>query len=1197
MVVRRLIMGPDAPTSGPMRLPSTRATLAAGSVACLSLPVLEESTRLSLGLVIAFVCTGLAGLGLHKNIDRAHRRVWLFLYIGLVSLVVGVVVRVVHAEVSGDPFPFPSPADIFTMAGYLCILRGQLALAKARRHENNRADLLDALLLGALVGIPFWAMGVAPFLLDSRLPVQVRTLDGVYSLITIALVVATALLAVGPGKRNPSYYLLAASMFILFVIDTGAILDDMGYSQLVWVISYAFPAAFIAYAAAALHPDIARLTDRPELQDPRLTRRRLAILVAAVLVVPSLLMVQVLNDHHLETVLTSLGSALIALLVLARMTDLVRVHERSVVMERVRSATAERLVSASETEEITRALLTGMLRLAEQTRIQRGFVLLRKDEAFEITSTAGWAHPDAELPREGDRVGLSLGDAVELSLAKGETCRVDAEVEVVDKKLVFVPSASETIVIPLIVSGELRGAAAITVTGHIDRATERVMDSVAWEASLALQSSELRRDLARQQTERRYRAMFENSSDLVCVVDVEGRIIFSSPTSLRVLGIASEQLFDSTLMKVVHERDRPKLISLLRETAQGRERAEATEMRMRHAETGYRWFEVTARDLRQEAEILGLVLTARDVTDRRVAEQQLASSEARFRSLVQNSSDIVAVLDSRSIFTYVSPAVTGVLGYRPDELVGTRMFSLLPNDREMERSYEQLCDTSEFSQTRVEIQVEDRYSRIHTLDVTLTDLRTEPSVDGIVLNARDISDNRELEQNLQHQAMHDSLTGLTNREGFSAIVAEALARDRPQNGAVAVLLIDIDDFKTVNDSMGHDAGDRLLVVLAERIQNCLRLSDSGARVGGDEFAVLLEPASAEGEVVAIAERILEASREPVALDGRDISVTASIGLARNTEPRSTSPVLIRNADTAMNIAKQSGKNQVKLFETEMHTVVSERLEIKAALARAISGGELVLYYQPIVSMDGRRIHGAEALVRWRHPTRGVIGPGAFISIAEETGLVVPMGSWILNEAVRQLGMWQKRGLVDHGFTLDVNLSALQLREADVVGDIVGALARNRVAPASLAMEITESLAVDDSEKTRERLDQIRQLGVQLALDDFGTGFSSLGYIHRFPVDIIKIDRSFVAGLGTRDTDATVARTIINLAGQVGARTVAEGIETERELAMLTDLGCDLAQGFLFARPVPSAEFAGLLTGGDLGPERSEPESDTRVVVA
>lgn len=235
------------------------------------------------------------------------------------------------------------------------------------------------------------------------------------------------------------------------------------------------------------------------------------------------------------------------------------------------------------------------------------------------------------------------------------------------------------------------------------------------------------------------------------------------------------------------------------------------------------------------------------------------------------------------------------------------------------------------------------------------------------------------------------------------------------------------------------------------------------------------------------------------------------------------------------------------------------------------------------------------MVRWRHPQRGVINPGAFISIAEETGLIVPMGSWILNEAVRQLGVWQKRNLVDHGFTMDVNLSALQLREADVVGEIGGALTRHGVAPASVAMEITESLVVDDGQDCRDRLDQIRQLGVQLALDDFGTGFSSLGYIHKFPVDIIKIDRSFVAGLGAKGTDPTVARTIIDLAGQVGARTIAEGIEEESELAVLADLGCDLAQGFLFSRPVPSAEFVGLLAGADLRAGSSGPDPEVPVV--
>lgn len=1162
-----------------MRLPNSRATLVAGFGACLLLPFLAEAERLTLGLVIAGICTVLAGLGLRQNIDRSQQRVWLFLYLGLVSFVVGVFVRGVHAEVVGVEFPFPSPADVFVMAGYVLIFCGQLDLARARRHENNRADLLDALLLGALVGIPFWALGVTPFLLDSSVGIPVRLLDGAYSVITIALVVATALLAVGPGKRNPSYYLLACSMLILFVIDTGAILHDMGYNELGWFISYAFPAAFIAYAAAALNPEIARLTDRPELQEPRLTRQRLAILVAAVLVVPLLLMYEVSRDHGLGIVLTSCGSAVIALLVLARMTDLVRANERSIAMERIRSATAERLVSAAASDDIAKAVMSGVMRLADARRVELCMVLLERQGDLRVVASADPRWPESASQHSQLPVFMAFGDQVHASVIQGQVRRLPGRVAMREQRLYVIPSESESLLFPLLVDGLLRGLVVLSAEGHIDRATERVLDSIVWEACLALQSVDLRRDLALQQTERRYRAMFENSSDLVCVLSPDGRITFSTPTSKHVLGLEPSALVGSPLSDIVHEQDRAKALSLLRGAMRDRTQVDPLELRIRDAGGAHRWFEVLVRDLRDEPEIGGLVLNARDVSDRRVAEQQLATNEARFRSLVQNSTDIVAVLDDRARFRYLSPAVTSTLGYRPEDLMGSSVFDLLDKDENRERAYNALWATSQFQQKRSEIAVQDRLGRSHTLAVTLTDLRTEPAVGGIVLNARDVSDNRELEQSLRHQALHDALTGLANRESFANVVAEALTRDGVTEDSVAVLFVDIDDFKTVNDSLGHDCGDHLLVTVSERIRNCLRLSDSAARLGGDEFAILLEPTYVESELEAVAERVLDSLREPVDLQGREISVTASIGIARNSGPNVSSDVLLRNADMAMHIAKQDGKARFQMFREHMHAEVSERLEMKAALAVAIDAQELLLYYQPIVGMDGSSLHGAEALVRWRHPTRGVLGPGAFIGLAEETGLIVPMGAWILDESIRQLSVWQQRGLVGEAFTLDVNLSVLQLRDPSIVSTVASALSRHSVDPSSVAIEITESLLVDDGSGCEKRLGELRALGVKIAVDDFGTGYSSLGYIHRFPVDVIKIDRSFVDGLGDRSSgkDPTVARTIIELANQIGAITVAEGIEQECELEVLANLGCDLAQGFLFARPVPPAEFVGMIT--------------------
>lgn len=1155
-----------------MRLLSARTTLTVGAVACLSLPFLGEAERLSVGAVLAVAATVLAGVGLYRNIDQAHRRLWALFYMGLVSLVVGTLVRSVHAELVGVEFPFPSPADAIVMAGYFLILAGELVLANARRHENNRADVLDACLVGALIGIPFWSLSVAPFLIDERVSLAVRTLDGVYSVVTIALICATALLAVGPGKRNPAYYMLAVSIFVLFVIDTAAILHDTGVQQVEWLIAYAFPVGFIAFAGAALSPQIARLTDRPAVQEPRLTTRRIALLVASVVVVPVMLLWQVLADRPLGILLTSSGAALISLLVLARMTDLVRANERSIAMERVRSETGERLVTAAEVEGIALATLDGALRLVARDTSPVGVVVIT-DRSDNLVATAihmGKGRP----PPHFVRLDQDLADQLVVEGVYQSSGTLDLMAGVLTCR----NSRDHTFVLPLSVEGSARGLVAVTARDQIDRTTARVLESIVWEACLALRSAELSQDLAREKTERRYRALFENSSDLVCVVDRDSIVQFCSPTSQRALEWDANHLVTKAITEFMHPDDRSKTLSLLRRSSTDRTTHDPIEVRMLHADGSFRWFELLARDLSGEPEIAGIVINAREITDRRAAEQQLSQSEARFRSLVQNSSDVVAVLDDSGSFTYVSPAVTGMLGFRAEDLLGTSVFQLLPEERtDQSNGFARLIAHQPFAQSRQEVAVPDAEGRWHTLDVTLTDLRTEPAVHGVVLNARDVSVSKELEHDLRHQALHDALTGLGNRDMFSSEVAAALVRAGNRLEAVAVLFIDIDDFKTVNDSLGHEVGDELLVAVADRIRNCLRLSDTAARLGGDEFAVLLEHSYGESEVVTVAERILDSLREAVVVQGREINITASMGIAVNAVQSTSAAVLLRNADMAMYLAKERGKDRFEVFEEEMHALVSERLETKHALTRAMSAQELILYYQPILAMADQQVHGVEALVRWKHPTRGLVGPSSFIALAEETGLIVEMGSWILNDALKQLSRWRKRGLVGDMFSMDINLSVRQLRDPGIVGVISDAIQRYAVPASCVVLEITESLLVGDSSEVGVRLEELHELGVQLAVDDFGTGYSSLGYIHKFPIDVIKIDRSFVSGLGGPRTDPTVARAIIDLAAQIGARTVAEGIEEPEELEVLRGLGCDLAQGFLFSRPVPPAEFVGMIS--------------------
>ena len=448
-------------------------------------------------------------------------------------------------------------------------------------------------------------------------------------------------------------------------------------------------------------------------------------------------------------------------------------------------------------------------------------------------------------------------------------------------------------------------------------------------------------------------------------------------------------------------------------------------------------------------------------------------------------------------------------------------------------------------------------------------------------NIRLVEEIRRSEERLAHQAFHDPLTDLANRALFLDRVGHALARCARQASPLAVLFIDLDDFKKINDSMGHPAGDRLLVVASERLSVCVRGSDTVARLGGDEFSVLVEDATSPSEVLAIAERVAAALRAPFHIGGTEVFVSASIGIAP-ASAGDTADELLRNADVAMYFAKTRGKSGTAVFEPWMQAAARERLELEADMRRGIDRGEFVLHYQPIVRLDSGRITGVEALVRWHHPVRGLVPPGSFIPLSEETGLIVPLGSWVLEEACRQVRQWQlAQRAGEPPLKVTVNVSSRQLQEPGIVSMVRTALERTQLPAHTLVLELTESVLMQHTALTLTRLEELKALGLSLAIDDFGTGYSSLGYLQRFPIDILKIDKAFVDAVGG-ETDAALARAVIALGDTLGLQTVAEGIEAPAQVAGLRQLGCELGQGFHFARPLP-ADALHLLLG-----ERSLP---------
>jgi diguanylate cyclase (GGDEF)-like protein/PAS domain S-box-containing protein len=569
----------------------------------------------------------------------------------------------------------------------------------------------------------------------------------------------------------------------------------------------------------------------------------------------------------------------------------------------------------------------------------------------------------------------------------------------------------------------------------------------------------------------------------------------------------------------------------------------------------------------------------------RAAREAARESEARFQSLVQHSSDIIALLDPAGTIRYVSPSIRRSLGHAPEALLGTRLSEHVhPDDLVLAAQALVEAARSEDTYGPIIVRLVRKTGEWRTMECLATNLLDDPVVAGIVVNARDVTERAALEAQLVHQAFHDPLTGLANRALFRDRVGHALQRTGRRREQVSVLFLDLDDFKTVNDSLGHAAGDRLLTSVAERLLNATRGCDTVARLGGDEFAVLLENTRDEDDALTVADRVAQALRAPLALEGSELQLCASIGLAR-ARPEDGPEELLRNADVAMYRAKHAGKGRTEVFAPEMHAAIVDRLTLEADLRRAINDptcAQFAVHFQPIVRLEDESVVGVEALARWNHPTRGPLPPTTFIPIAESSGLIVPLGAWVLREACRAGRHWaaHRREMPDAPpLTLTVNLSGRQLQAPGLVDDVAAALAESGLEPSSLVLEITETVIMQQTEANLLTLHALKALGIRLAIDDFGTGYSSLSYLQRFPIDILKIDKSFVDGLSRGGSDAALARTIIALGDTLALRCIAEGVEDDAQRTHLQALGCDYAQGFFFARPLPLAEVDALVQHG------------------
>jgi diguanylate cyclase (GGDEF)-like protein/PAS domain S-box-containing protein len=1010
-------------------------------------PPLAGNGPLINALGLAGVVAIVVGIRMHR--PRAQAAWWLFAA-GQFLFFSGDLYTYGYRKVFGADVPFPSVGDALYLAVYPVLIAGLFMLVRRRNPRRDRTALIDSLILTIGIGLLSWVFVIAPNIHVTGQTWLQTSVGVAYPLGDVFLLAGLIRLAVDAGRRTMSFWLLVGSIVCLLATDSAynlALLKGTYNYQLIYDAGWIF--YYLLWGAAALHPSMRSLEEPAVDLRTRLTPLRLALLGSACLIAPGIRFAQAIHDP--DVLVLIVGSAVLFLLVVSRMAGLVRQEARVVSRERALRGAGAELVAAAGHEQVAAAAISAVHRLLGAEPPVR-LVLVSGDEAVVEASSDGAV---------GGRVGE--GTREWLRGVSDSKRRTHAHLPAHVRGDLRLPEGHSTVVTPLTVRGDVRGALVVSSPETVTRDLVDALGALATQVSLAVEGASLAEDLHRRQ------------------------------------------------------------------------------------------------------------------------------SEARFRSLVAHSSDLITVLDADGIVTYQSPSIERVLGYTVDEVEGKRFDRLLSeHDRPLLAQLISVDGQGARDAHTVECSVSHRDGATLTFQVQHTDLLHDEHVRGIVLNSRDISERKAFEEQLAHQAFHDPVTKLANRALFSDRVEHALMRAGRGVPEIAVMFIDLDDFKTVNDSLGHAAGDEVLQEVGRRLKIAVRPTDTVARFGGDEFAVLLDGIGGSEDAADAAARILRALDMPVEIDGKHVFPRASVGICLVGEELDTPEAeeLLRNADVAMYMAKRDSKGSYRVFEPTMHERVVERLELRSDLQHALTQDQLELHYQPVVRLAGRDILGVEALVRWNHPNRGTIPPIQFIPVAEETGLIIPMGRWILETACREGVRLQQLFPRTEALTMSVNLSVRQLQSETLVGDVRKALATTGFPAASLVLEITESLMLSDTDFAMQQLHELKSLGIRLAMDDFGTGYSSLSYLSRFPVDILKMDRSFV---GSDDNEALTSA-IIALGTSLSLEVVAEGIELPEQATSLEELGCELGQGFLFAKPMNSTALAEFLGTADAAPAERELES-------
>jgi diguanylate cyclase (GGDEF)-like protein/PAS domain S-box-containing protein len=683
-------------------------------------------------------------------------------------------------------------------------------------------------------------------------------------------------------------------------------------------------------------------------------------------------------------------------------------------------------------------------------------------------------------------------------------------------------------------------------------------------------------------SEARYRAVVNTASDAIITITPDGIIHSFNRGAERIFGYRAEEVIGQLFTLIMPERFREQCMLGLRrylETHESRVIGGTTELIGLRNDGGEFPVELSLGEVQEDGDRLFAAII-RDITERKRSEEALRQLSRQNEMVLNSAGEGIFGLDLQGKTTFINPAAARMTGWDIDELSGQRLHDFLHHSKPDGTPYpSEECPIYAVFKTGATLSRDNevfwRKDGTHfPVEYVSTPIVEGDKILGAVVTFKDITERKALEKKLQYQAFHDPLTDLPNRALFMDRLGHALARAGQQATEVAVLFTDLDNFKVINDSLGHKAGDQLLVAVAQRLKACLRPVDTVARLGGDEFTLLLEGVTGVSDAARVAERIAQELRAPFALEAQEVFATTSTGIAVSSSAQGQPTDLLRHADLAMYRAKSKGKACYEVFEPNMSTDALERLELETDLRRALGREEFRVYYQPEILLESGDIVGMEALVRWEHPEHGLLLPQEFLPIAEESNLIMPIGQWVLREACKQLRTWQEQYPNLAPLVMSVNLSTREFFQPSLIAEI---LRETGVDPRTLQLEITEgAVAYDNAQNANNTLWNLKTLGVQLAIDDFGMGYSSLSYLKRFPVDLLKIDRSFVRELGKDLKDTKIVAAIIHLARALDLKVIAEGVETAEQVEQLRKMKCDMVQGSYFSKPLPSGAVSDLL---------------------